>query len=202
MSRDSILQSFRATGVWPMDADAVLKRFNNYPQQDDIDSEIGEQSDGDSWSQLRKVFKAAVANKAKVEAKQLSQSLHSLQVNNELLRVENRDLRGELNTKSKRPTRSTALATKDSNNTNSSAVFLSPRKLREGREREAARRHEAEQLRHQKAHDRDPKAAATLYKKQQSELAKAARLRAKEERDQAKKQRATELAERRALKKQ
>ncbi|KAI1675628.1 DDE-1 domain containing protein [Pyrenophora tritici-repentis] len=157
--------------------------------------------DGDSWIQLRKVFDAAVADRAKVEAKQLSQSLHSLQVNNELLRVENRDLRDELNTKNKRPTRSTTLATQDSNKANGGAVFLSPRKLREARAREATKRHEAEREQLQKSHDRDLKAVATLYKKQQSDLTKATRLRAKEERDQAKKQRAAELAERRALKK-
>ncbi|KAF7453090.1 hypothetical protein A1F99_003480 [Pyrenophora tritici-repentis] len=123
-------------------------------------------------------------------------------VNNELLRVENRDLRDELNTKNKRPTRSTTLATQDSNKANGGAVFLSPRKLREARDREATKRDKAEQLQLQKSHDRDLKAVATSYKKQQSDLTKATRLRAKEERDQAKKQRAAELAERRALKKQ
>jgi hypothetical protein len=34
---------------------------------------------------LRKIFDAAVADKAKIEAKRLSQGLHSLQVNNEIL---------------------------------------------------------------------------------------------------------------------
>ena len=162
MSRDSILQSFRATGVWPMEADAVLKRFNNHPQQHDTDSETGEQGDGDSWIQLRKVFDAAVADKAKVEAKRLSQGLHSLQVNNELLYNEKAGLQEELNTIRKRPTKSTNLTPRDNNERNGGAVFLSPRKLREGREREAARRHEAEQLQLQKTRDRDLKAAATL----------------------------------------
>jgi hypothetical protein len=90
MTHDLILKSFQATGVWPMDADAVLKRFNNHPQQQDEDSENGEHGDGDSPIQLRKAFDAAVADKAKVEAKRLSQSIHSLQVNNELLRLPKR----------------------------------------------------------------------------------------------------------------
>ncbi|KAF1828822.1 hypothetical protein BDW02DRAFT_511394 [Decorospora gaudefroyi] len=60
-----------------MNADAVLTRFNNHPQQQDEDSEIGEHGDGDNWLQLRKFFNAAAANKAKAEAKRLSQSLHS-----------------------------------------------------------------------------------------------------------------------------
>jgi ATPase subunit of ABC transporter with duplicated ATPase domains len=81
------------------------------------------------------------------------------------------------------------------------AVFWSPRKLREARARETVKRTEAEQLPLQKTHDRELKAAATLYKKKQAEAAKVERQRAKEERDQAKKARAEELAAARALKK-
>lgn len=80
MRPELILKSSSATGVWPMDADAVLKRLNNHPPQQDEDSEIGELGGGDSWRQLRKVFDAAVADKAKVEAKRLAQSIHSLQI--------------------------------------------------------------------------------------------------------------------------
>ncbi|KAF1828829.1 hypothetical protein BDW02DRAFT_511386 [Decorospora gaudefroyi] len=68
-----------------MDVDVVLKRFNNHPQQQGNDAETGQHRDGNTWLQLRKIFDAAVTNKAKDEAKRLSQSLHSLQVSNELL---------------------------------------------------------------------------------------------------------------------
>ena len=197
-----ILKSFQATGVWPMDADAVLKRFNNHPPRQDDDPEIGVQGDGDSWPQLRKIFDAAVADKAKVEAKRLSQGLHSLQVSNELLHAQNEELRHELNTIKKRPTQRTTLATQDGDEWHGGAVFWSPKKLAAARERKAAEINEAEQLQLQKSRDRDLKASATLYKKLQAEAAKVARLRAKEERDQAKKARAQELAARRELKKQ
>jgi hypothetical protein len=49
MTSELILKSFQATGVWPIDADAVLKRFNNHLQQQDNDLEIREQGDGDTW---------------------------------------------------------------------------------------------------------------------------------------------------------
>jgi len=55
-----------------MDASRVLQRFNNNAQQQDNDPGIREQGDGDSWPQLRKIFDAAVADKAKIEAKRLS----------------------------------------------------------------------------------------------------------------------------------
>jgi hypothetical protein len=48
MTHDLILKSFQATGVWPMDADLVLQRFNNQPQQQDNEPGIREQGDGDT----------------------------------------------------------------------------------------------------------------------------------------------------------
>jgi hypothetical protein len=39
--------------------------LNNDPQQQDNELGIGEQGDGDTWPQLRKIFDAAVADKAK-----------------------------------------------------------------------------------------------------------------------------------------
>jgi hypothetical protein len=78
MKRDTILKSFQATGVWPMDAEVVLKRLNTTTSEQGEASQPREQGDGDAWIQLRKCFDAAVADKAKVEAKRLSQSIHSL----------------------------------------------------------------------------------------------------------------------------
>jgi hypothetical protein len=61
---------------------------------------------------------------------------------------------------------------------------------------------EAEQQKLQKTRDRELKAAAKLYQKQQAEAAKMARQHAKEERAKEKKARAEELAAARALQKQ
>jgi len=68
MTQDNILKSFQATGIWPMDADVILQRFNNRTSEQDKDSKLRQHGDGDSWRELRKIFDAAVANKAKVEA--------------------------------------------------------------------------------------------------------------------------------------
>lgn len=202
MRQELIVKSFSATGVWPMDADPVLKRFKNHPPQQDKDSEIGEVGDGDSWRELRKVFDAAVADKAKVEAKRLAQGIHSLQVNNELLHEREDGLVDALTTKRKRKSKRTILSLSDDDTDGGGAVFLSPRRRRKARKREAAKQDEAEELKLQKSRDRDLKAAAMLYKKQQAEAAKAAREHAAEERREAKEARAEELAAARALKKQ
>jgi preprotein translocase subunit SecD len=200
MTPELILKSFQATGVWPMDADAVLKRFNNHTLEQDKASELGQHGDGDSWRELRKIYDAAVTDKAKVEARQLEASLHSLQVQNELLHHENDGLQRELNTKKKQRTQRITLTIQEGEDWHGGAVFMSPRNLQRARARKAAEQDEAEQLQLQKTHDRELKAAATAYKKKQAEAAKVARQHAAEERRKAKKARAEELAAQRALK--
>ncbi|KNG44705.1 hypothetical protein TW65_08484 [Stemphylium lycopersici] len=179
MTHDLILKSFQATGVWPMDAEPVLQRWNNQPQQQDDELEIGEQGDGDTWPQLRKIFDAAVADKAKIEAKRLSQGLHSLQVNNELLRLQNAELRAELNLMRSRPSKSTTLTTQEGDEWHGGAVFYSPRKLASLRARKAAELDEAAEQQLQKARDRERKAAEAAKKKRSQEASKVARQQAK-----------------------
>jgi hypothetical protein len=41
MKPDTVMKSFQATGVWPMDAAVVLKRFNNHASEQDEASRIG-----------------------------------------------------------------------------------------------------------------------------------------------------------------
>jgi len=72
-----------------------------HPPRPGDNLEIGEQGDGDTYRQLRKLFDAAVEDKAKVEAKRLAQSIHSLQVTNEILHNREDGLVDALTTKSK-----------------------------------------------------------------------------------------------------
>jgi hypothetical protein len=106
MTQDNILKSFQATRVWPMDADVILQCFNNRTLEQDEDSKLGQHGDSNSWRELRKIFDAAVADKAKVEAQQLKASLHSLQTQNKLLHHENNCLTRALKAKNKHKTKS------------------------------------------------------------------------------------------------
>jgi hypothetical protein len=197
-----IKKSFQATGVWPMDADAVLKRFNNRTLRQAKASQLGQYGDGDSWRELRRILDVAVSDKAKVEARQLKASLHSLQVQNELLHHENQGLQQALNAREKRTNNSKTMDLQQREEYYGRGVFWSPRKVRDGRAHEAVKRQEAEREQLQKTHDRELKGAARLYKKKQAEAAKVARQEAAEERRKAKAARAEELATARALKKQ
>jgi hypothetical protein len=202
MRPDTIKKSFQATGVWPMDAEVVLKRFNNSTSGQDEASALGHYGDGNSWRELRKIFDAAVADKAKIEAQRLEASLYSLQTQNELLHHENKGLTRALEAKKKHKKKSKTMDLQQRKEYHGGAVFWSPRKLREARACEATKQDEDERARLQKTHNRELKAAATLYKKKQAEAAKVARQQAAEERAKAKKAKAEELAAARALKKQ
>jgi hypothetical protein len=46
--RATILKSFKATGIMPIDAEVILKRFNNYTTQQDRDAETSKHSNSNS----------------------------------------------------------------------------------------------------------------------------------------------------------
>jgi hypothetical protein len=52
MRPELILKSFEATGVWPMDAEVILKRFNATTSGQATDAELQELGDGDSWNNI------------------------------------------------------------------------------------------------------------------------------------------------------
>jgi hypothetical protein len=87
------------------------------------------------------------------DAKRLSTSLHSLQVQNELLNHESQGLRAALVTKRKDTKKSKPLDLQQRQEYHGDAVFWSPRKVREARARESVkqREDEAEQLQKQKS---------------------------------------------------
>jgi hypothetical protein len=70
----------------PANADVILNRFTLTPSNENTDSEVGEHGDRDSWKELHNLLDVVVKDKSSVEAKQMSTALHSLQVNNELVR--------------------------------------------------------------------------------------------------------------------
>ena len=92
MKPETIRKSFQATGVWPMDAEPVLKRFNNRTSRQGHDSELRDSSGSDIPKQLVSLWEALVEDGAKERTK-------------ELLREEHLGLQEALNTKKKHKTK-------------------------------------------------------------------------------------------------
>jgi hypothetical protein len=197
-----IYKAFEATGIIPLNADVILKRFNHHPSGEAKNQRSEELGDGSTWNDLRRLFEVAVKDTAAVESKQLSESLHSLQVQNELLHHENDGLRAALTTKRKQRVKSKRLDLQQRKDFHGGAVFWSPRKIREARTREKVNLQEEALRRQQKAEQKEIKAAATAYKKQQLAAAKEAREIAKLVKEKERQAKAERLAHARREKQQ
>jgi hypothetical protein len=149
----NMLKAFEATGISLANAEVILKRFTLTPSGQDEDPESAQHGDGSSRNEPRKLFEVAVKDTAGDDAKRLSTSLHSLQVQNELLNHESQGLRAALVTKRKDTKKSKPLDLQQRQEYHGDAVFWSPRKVREARARESVkqREDEAEQLQKQKS---------------------------------------------------
>ncbi|KAF7576139.1 hypothetical protein PtrM4_003790 [Pyrenophora tritici-repentis] len=85
-----ILKAFEATGIWPMDANVILRRFASTPEAERSSS--SGLSDHD-WRKLDRLVRAAVNDSHQYEARKLRSSVHHLSVQYELLKHENEGLK-------------------------------------------------------------------------------------------------------------
>lgn len=196
----NISSSFAATGVYPRNADAVLKRLPRSTPQRNTDIEIRDHGDGDSYRQLAKLLDAAVPDTSSVAAKRVSQALHSLQVNNELLHLENNQLRDELAHKKRPKKHNKVLDLQQHQEYQSLAVVWSPRAVREARHRDAVKQQEEAEAKHQKQQDREDRARAIACRKRLEAAARVERQEARMAKAKEREALAAQLAAARARK--
>jgi hypothetical protein len=197
---ETVRKSFEATGIHPMNAEVILKRYNTATSSNRDDLGILPKGNRCSWRELHRLLDDAVEGGSGKSAEAVSVALHSLQVLNELLHHENKGLRTSLSTKKKRKNKSKTMDLQQRKEFQSSAVFWSPRKVREARVREDVKQQEAEEENLQKSQRKELKAAAALYKKQQLAEAKVERERIKEVKKKERKEKTEHLAASRAEK--
>jgi hypothetical protein len=97
-----IFKAFEATGVWPRNRDAVLKRFKNKASTNQNRSGSFTSLMESDWRRLRMVIKSVVKDGAEKEANEIIQGIHHAEVQNDLILDENKGLREYLCTKKKR----------------------------------------------------------------------------------------------------
>jgi hypothetical protein len=86
-------KSFEATGIWPRNSEAVLKRFHPSTPDEDRTPNNSLTPDGTDWRKVRDLIYALVKIRVEKQAQELIQIFHHLQVQNTLITQENRDLR-------------------------------------------------------------------------------------------------------------
>jgi hypothetical protein len=94
-----ILKSFESTGIWPMEKDVILKRFcSRRPDEADQPKSSPVLADKD-WRRMRTLVEHIVRKGEEESAKKITLSLYHLQVQNDFLLHENKDLHTALTTK-------------------------------------------------------------------------------------------------------
>ncbi|KAH4900865.1 hypothetical protein HBI80_150040 [Parastagonospora nodorum] len=193
---NTILKAFEATGIWPTNPRVILDRFRTTPNEDP--SEPSRLSPSD-WNQLQRLVRDAAKDGAQDGVRKLSVPLHHLQVQNELLRHENEQLRTALSYKKKHKSKGKALNLQQRQEYHSSAVFWSPRKFREAQAREAVRKQEEIEEKLQKARAKKQRKEARLQRQVELEERRVERQRLKVVRE---KEKAEKQAERERQKQQ
>jgi hypothetical protein len=147
----TILKAFEATGLSPLNPEVILERFNQ-------PAHLGQSSDSDSsalsasdWRKIRQLVDRAVADRDQRKISKLNQTIHQLSIRSVLAEHENKRLKEALLNEKKRRKRGKALPLVAAEEYHGGAVFWSPRKVKEARDRQHQQGLEEEQQRLQKA---------------------------------------------------
>jgi hypothetical protein len=177
--KETILKSFEATGIWPMNADVILQRFSNTSTESIRGQTDASRLSPSDWYHMERLMRSAVNDRASNQAKQLSTSLHHLQVQIELLRHENKGFKASLITKKKRRKHGNALSLGHSGEYHGGAVLYSPRAVQRARDQLAVQQQEEEEKHLQKLQRKKQREEAKLLKQLQVKEKREERERAK-----------------------
>jgi hypothetical protein len=177
-TKDTILKVFQATGLSPFKPDVVLKRFTARQPM------LGDSSDSDSsalsasnWRQTESLLRQVVKNRGDPRAQKLSRAFHRISVQKSLLEHEVQGLRQALTNERLRRQQGKALPLEQLEDYHGGAVFWSPRKVKEARDRLRQQELEEEQQQLQKAERarvREERKQAKLQAVQEKRAARAA----------------------------
>ena len=191
------MRSFEATGIAPLQPNVILRRFEKpSPESSDSNSSSNSVYSGKDWLKIETLLRKVAKDEGSKELKKISRSLHHISIQNSLLHHEIAGLKEVLKTQKKHKKKSKTLDLQQKW-AQGGAVFWSPRKVEEAREREKTKQQE-QRAELRKAELAELRHANKLYKENIAEEKRVQRAREKEEREQLKAQKAAEEAERRA----
>ena len=144
----TIRRSFEATGIYPPNADVILKKFRKEASSSDESS--ASCLSGDDWLKLESIVRRTVKDQSSKDVKKLRRSLHHISAQNSILRGEIRGLRDALVVKKRQQKKSFTLRLNNPEEYHGGAVFWSPKRVRQANEDEASRRRQVQQLQLQK----------------------------------------------------
>jgi hypothetical protein len=131
-NKQLVKMSFSATRMWPIEREVNAQRFmKKAANHSDNSSNEASANRPDTWLQFERLLTAAVAGESSESAQKLSELLHHLQVDNELVYGENEGLCKALVVEMKHKKHGRALDLQQRKEYHSGTVLWSPRKVRE-----------------------------------------------------------------------
>jgi hypothetical protein len=198
---ETILKAFKATGLSPLNSEVILRRFNRQPiQSSSSDSDSSALSASD-WRKIRQLINHAVADRDERKVSKLNQTIHRLSIRSVLAEHENVRLKEALINERQRRKRGRALPLEAGEDYHGGAVFWSPRKVKEARDRQLQQGLEEEQLQHQRAEAARLREVKKQEKLQAAQQKRAARAAAQIIRQEEKARKAADRASRQAARK-
>ena len=192
----TILKAFKVTGISPVDPEAVLKKFKTReterPSSSESNTSVLSASD---WRKIERLLRKVVQDVTDSSVRQLSQTVHTMAVRTTLVQHENEQLKSALVNEKKRRHRGKPLLLEASPEYHGGAVFWSPSKVKEARERQAKKDADEQLLQHQKSQEKERRKAEKLAKAEMLEERRRMRQAAKELRIQQQQLKAAEREE-------
>ncbi|EFQ94795.1 hypothetical protein PTT_07410 [Pyrenophora teres f. teres 0-1] len=193
----TILKAFEATGLSPFNPtrQVILQRFAISPLSSDSESSALSAS---NWRKTEGLLRQVLKDRGDRRAQKLSQAFHRISTRKSLLEDEVKGLREALINERTRRKRGKPLLLQGPEEYQGGAVFWSPRKVKEARDRQQLQDHEAEQLQYQKAETNRLREEAKQTKAREVELRRQARAAARLVREKEKAEKAVKKASRAA----
>jgi hypothetical protein len=124
----TILSSFKATGISPLNPNVILDRFTNTTLSEQESRESSSSVFiGSDWRKIDRLVRSAVKDQSSKDAQKLNRSLHHLSVQNELLHHEIEGLKEALAVKEKHKKRGTPLDLQQRKEYHGGAILWSPK---------------------------------------------------------------------------
>jgi hypothetical protein len=199
--KDTILKAFEATGLSPLQPEVILRRFNQPAQSGQLSDSDSSAFSASDWRKIRQLVDHAVADRDERKISKLNQTIHQLSIRSVLAEHENKRLKEALINEKKRRKRGKALPLEAEEEYHGRAVFWSPRKVKEARDRQLQQGLEEAELQLQKAEAARLRQERRQEKLQAAQQKRAARVEAQIIRQEKKAREAADRASRQAARK-
>ena len=148
---ENIQSAFEKTGLWPFNPERIISRFAEHIEPAaSPDSSSGAPIQAEDWAAIRRLINKAAKDIGSKETQRLANTVHTLTIENLILKMENRGLKRSLVNEKKRRKKGKALPLPKPEDYHGGAIFYSPSKVQQARNTQARKAEEEKALQRQK----------------------------------------------------